>query len=98
MFICQLLTHVLYIPLYREFCHPSGYFLSSCGVLTSVPLSFESFHPFQEDSHPPDVEKEEPAVASVVKENKSTDNFQERRASAISAKALEIEKVQTVQN
>ncbi|XP_024147603.1 periphilin-1 isoform X3 [Oryzias melastigma] len=48
----------------------------------------------KEDSHPPpDVEKEEPAVTSVVEETKSTDNFQERRASAISARAQEIEKV-----
>ncbi|XP_068611648.1 periphilin-1 [Brachionichthys hirsutus] len=49
----------------------------------------------KEESHPAEGEKEEPAVAPVVEESqKSTaDNFQERRALAISGKAQEIEKV-----
>ncbi|XP_023143003.1 periphilin-1 isoform X5 [Amphiprion ocellaris] len=48
----------------------------------------------KEENHPPESEKEEPAVAPVVEESqKSTDNFQERRALAIAAKAQEIEKV-----
>ncbi|KAG7240729.1 hypothetical protein INR49_026618 [Caranx melampygus] len=47
-----------------------------------------------EDVHPPETEKEEPLLAPVVEEiQKSTDNFQERRALAIAAKAQEIEKV-----
>ncbi|XP_039997583.1 periphilin-1 isoform X2 [Xiphias gladius] len=48
----------------------------------------------KEENHPPEAEKEEPPVAPVVEESqKSTDNFQERRALAIAAKAQEIEKV-----
>ncbi|XP_041819452.1 periphilin-1 isoform X1 [Chelmon rostratus] len=49
----------------------------------------------KEESHPPEGEKEEPLVAPVVEENQklSAENFQERRALAISAKAQEIEKV-----
>ncbi|XP_056223280.1 periphilin-1 isoform X2 [Seriola aureovittata] len=48
----------------------------------------------KEDNHPPEVEKEEPPVAPVVEESqKPTENFQERRALAIAAKAQEIEKV-----
>uniref|UniRef100_A0A8C2XMR1 Periphilin 1 n=1 Tax=Cyclopterus lumpus TaxID=8103 RepID=A0A8C2XMR1_CYCLU len=49
----------------------------------------------KEENHPPEVEKEEPPVAPVVEESQksSTDNFQERRALAIAAKAQEIEKV-----
>ncbi|XP_050933504.1 periphilin-1 isoform X4 [Lates calcarifer] len=48
----------------------------------------------KEENHPPEAEKEEPLVAPVVEESqKSTDNFQERRALAIAAKAQEIEKV-----
>lgn len=50
--------------------------------------------PLQEDVHPPETEKEEPLLAPVVEEvQKSSDNFQERRALAIAAKAQEIEKV-----
>ncbi|XP_022078263.1 periphilin-1 isoform X1 [Acanthochromis polyacanthus] len=48
----------------------------------------------KEENHPPESEKEEPAVAPVVEESqKSTDSSQERRALAIAAKAQEIEKV-----
>ncbi|XP_028426720.1 periphilin-1 isoform X1 [Perca flavescens] len=49
----------------------------------------------KEENHPPEVGKEDPLVAPVVEEiQKSTiDNFQERRALAIAAKAQEIEKV-----
>ncbi|XP_040885763.1 periphilin-1 isoform X4 [Toxotes jaculatrix] len=48
----------------------------------------------KEENHPPEAEKEEPLAAPVVDESqKSTDNFQERRALAIAAKAQEIEKV-----
>ncbi|KAM9705337.1 periphilin-1 isoform 2-T2 [Menidia menidia] len=48
----------------------------------------------KDESHPPEAEKEESAGVHVVEESqKSTDNFQERRALAISAKAQEIEKV-----
>uniref|UniRef100_A0A8C9YZI3 Periphilin 1 n=1 Tax=Sander lucioperca TaxID=283035 RepID=A0A8C9YZI3_SANLU len=49
----------------------------------------------KEENHPPEGVKEEPLVAPVVEEiQKSTiDNFQERRALAIAAKAQEIEKV-----
>ncbi|XP_047430826.1 periphilin-1 isoform X2 [Mugil cephalus] len=48
----------------------------------------------KEENNPPEGEKEEPSVAPVVEESqKSADNFQERRALAIAAKAQEIEKV-----
>ncbi|XP_032361589.1 periphilin-1 isoform X2 [Etheostoma spectabile] len=49
----------------------------------------------KEENHPPEGVKEEPLVTPVVEEiQKSTiDNFQERRALAIAAKAQEIEKV-----
>ncbi|XP_054480875.1 periphilin-1 isoform X2 [Anoplopoma fimbria] len=49
----------------------------------------------KEENHPPEGEKEEPLVAPVVEESQksTTDNFQERRAAAIAAKAQEIEKV-----
>ncbi|XP_069565307.1 periphilin-1 isoform X2 [Brachyistius frenatus] len=48
----------------------------------------------KEENPPPEGEKEEPAAAPDVKESqKSTDNFEERRATAIAAKAQEIEKV-----
>ncbi|CAI5635889.1 unnamed protein product [Oreochromis niloticus] len=48
----------------------------------------------KEENPPPEGEKEEPLVAPVVEESqKSTDNFHERRAFAIAAKAQEIEKV-----
>ncbi|XP_005915638.1 periphilin-1 isoform X9 [Haplochromis burtoni] len=48
----------------------------------------------KEENPPPEGEKEEPLVAPVVEESqKSTDNFHERRALAIAAKAQEIEKV-----
>ncbi|XP_072233897.1 periphilin-1 isoform X3 [Leuresthes tenuis] len=48
----------------------------------------------KEENHPSEAEKEEPVAAPVVEESqKSTDNFQERRALAIAAKAQEIEKV-----
>ncbi|XP_063357476.1 periphilin-1 [Pelmatolapia mariae] len=48
----------------------------------------------KEENPPPEGEKEEPLVAPVVEESqKSTDNFHERRAVAIAAKAQEIEKV-----
>ncbi|XP_030576286.1 periphilin-1 isoform X2 [Archocentrus centrarchus] len=48
----------------------------------------------KEENPPPEGEKEEPLVAPVMEENqKSTDNFHERRALAIAAKAQEIEKV-----
>ncbi len=52
---------------------------------------------FKEENHPPEGEKEEPLVAPAVEESlkSSTDNFQERRALAIAAKAQEIEKVPT---
>ncbi|XP_033987239.1 periphilin-1 isoform X6 [Trematomus bernacchii] len=50
---------------------------------------------FKEDNHAPEGDKEEPLVTPVVEECQklSPDNFQERRARAISAKAQEIEKV-----
>lgn len=49
----------------------------------------------QEDSHPQEGEKEEQLATSVLEDSqKSVDNFQERRALAITAKAREIEKVQ----
>ncbi|KAI3366809.1 hypothetical protein L3Q82_009468, partial [Scortum barcoo] len=49
----------------------------------------------KEENHPPEVEKEELLGAPAVEESLklSTDNFQERRALAIAAKAQEIEKV-----
>ncbi|XP_044198715.1 periphilin-1 isoform X5 [Thunnus albacares] len=48
----------------------------------------------KEENHPPEGEKEELLVAPVVEDSqKSTDNFLERRALAIAAKAQEIEKV-----
>ncbi|XP_045927749.1 periphilin-1 isoform X3 [Micropterus dolomieu] len=49
----------------------------------------------KEENHPPEVEKEEPLVPPAVEEcqKSSIDNFQERRALAIAAKAQEIEKV-----
>ncbi|XP_035528623.1 periphilin-1 isoform X5 [Morone saxatilis] len=50
----------------------------------------------KEDSHPPEGEKEELLVASIVEEShksSNAENFQERRALAIAAKAQEIEKV-----
>ncbi|XP_044041633.1 periphilin-1 isoform X2 [Siniperca chuatsi] len=49
----------------------------------------------KEENHPPEGEKEETLVAPAVEESQksSTDNFQERRALAIAAKAQEIEKV-----
>ncbi|XP_058480926.1 periphilin-1 isoform X1 [Solea solea] len=51
----------------------------------------------KEENHPPEAEKEElPVVASLVEEESSqkpTESFQERRALAIAAKALEIEKM-----
>ncbi|KAM9846045.1 periphilin-1 [Aulostomus maculatus] len=49
---------------------------------------------FKDDNHPPEGEKEEPLAIPVVEESqKPADNFQERRAQAIAAKAHEIEKV-----
>ncbi|TKS90694.1 Periphilin-1 [Collichthys lucidus] len=49
----------------------------------------------KEENHPPEGEKEELLVAPVVEESQklSTENFQERRALAIAAKAQAIEKV-----
>ncbi|XP_056281380.1 periphilin-1 isoform X2 [Pseudoliparis swirei] len=49
----------------------------------------------KEEHHPPEAETEEPPVVPVVEESQksSPDNFQERRALAIAAKAQEIEKV-----
>ncbi|KAJ4924497.1 hypothetical protein JOQ06_003453 [Pogonophryne albipinna] len=49
----------------------------------------------KEDNHAPEGDKEEPLVTPVVEECQklSPDNFQERRARAISAKAQDIEKV-----
>lgn len=48
----------------------------------------------KEETLPPEGEKEEPPVAPIVEESlKPTENFQERRALAIAAKAQEIEKV-----
>ncbi|XP_078138262.1 periphilin-1-like [Centroberyx gerrardi] len=48
----------------------------------------------KEETHPPEGEKEEPVVAPVVEEShKPADDFLERRAQAIAAKAREIEKV-----
>ncbi|XP_053169751.1 periphilin-1 [Scomber japonicus] len=48
----------------------------------------------KEENHPPEGEKEELLVAPVMDDSqKSTDNFLERRAMAIAAKAQEIEKV-----
>ncbi|KAM3849197.1 periphilin-1-like [Diretmus argenteus] len=48
----------------------------------------------KEEAHPPEGEKEEPLLAAMVEEShKSSDEFQERRAQAIAAKAQEIEKV-----
>ncbi|CAN9508242.1 unnamed protein product [Ophioblennius macclurei] len=48
----------------------------------------------KEENQPPEAEKEEPLAAVVVEESqKPTENFQERRALAIAAKAQEIEKV-----
>ncbi|XP_068443075.1 periphilin-1 isoform X2 [Clinocottus analis] len=49
----------------------------------------------KEENHPPEGEKEEPLAAPVVEESRksSPDNFQERQALAIAAKAQEIEKV-----
>ncbi|CAJ1054966.1 periphilin-1 isoform X2 [Xyrichtys novacula] len=49
----------------------------------------------KEESHPPEAEKEDLLVAPVVEESQkpSTDNFLERRALAIAAKAQEIETV-----
>ncbi|XP_037616374.1 periphilin-1 isoform X6 [Sebastes umbrosus] len=49
----------------------------------------------KEENLPPEAEREEPPVAPVVEESQKppTDNFQERRALAIAAKAQEIEKV-----
>lgn len=52
------------------------------------------FSSLQEESHPPEVEKEEPVAAPVIEESKkSTENSEERRTMAIAAKAKEIEKV-----
>lgn len=61
--------------------------------LTRIPLPG-----LQEESHPAEGEKEEPAAAAaapVVEESQKTtaENFQERRALAIATKAQEIEKV-----
>ncbi|KAM4614682.1 periphilin-1 isoform 2-T2 [Polymixia lowei] len=48
----------------------------------------------KEETHPPEAEKEEPVAAPATEESqKSTDDFQERRAQAIASKAREIEKV-----
>ncbi|XP_059181595.1 periphilin-1 isoform X2 [Centropristis striata] len=49
----------------------------------------------KEDNHPPEGEKEELPMLPLVEESQksSSDNFQERRALAIAAKAQEIEKV-----
>ncbi|XP_034529389.1 periphilin-1 [Notolabrus celidotus] len=49
----------------------------------------------KEENHPPEGEKEDLLIASVVEEcqKPSIDNFQEQRALAIAAKAQEIEKV-----
>ncbi|XP_028306603.1 periphilin-1 isoform X2 [Gouania willdenowi] len=48
----------------------------------------------KEDKVPPEAEKEDQLVASVVEESqKSTETFQERRSLAIASKAQEIEKV-----
>ncbi|XP_073336686.1 periphilin-1 isoform X4 [Pagrus major] len=49
----------------------------------------------KEENHPPEGEREEPLVAPVVEESQklSADNFQERRAHAIAAKAHDIEKM-----
>ncbi|KAM7367058.1 hypothetical protein PAMP_014983 [Pampus punctatissimus] len=48
----------------------------------------------KEENHPPEGEKEDLLVAPVVEDSqKSADNFLERRALAIAAKAQEIEKV-----
>lgn len=59
----------------------------------SSPLPFS----FKEENHPLEAEKDELSVAPVVedsqKSSSSSDNFQERRAQAIAAKAQEIEKV-----
>lgn len=54
---------------------------------------------FQEENQPPEGDKEEPPGAPAAEEAKtqrsssSAENFQERRALAIAAKAQEIEKV-----
>ncbi|KAF3859574.1 hypothetical protein F7725_021973 [Dissostichus mawsoni] len=50
----------------------------------------------KEDNHAPEGDKEEPLVTPVVEEYQKLlpDNFQERRARAISAKAQEIEKIE----
>ncbi|KAM8739694.1 periphilin-1 isoform 5-T6 [Acanthopagrus schlegelii] len=49
----------------------------------------------KEENHPLEGEREEPLMAPVVEESQrlSADNFQERRAQAIAAKAHEIEKM-----
>ncbi|XP_054609866.1 periphilin-1 isoform X1 [Dunckerocampus dactyliophorus] len=49
----------------------------------------------KEETHPPEGEKEEPLTTRVTEESQktTTDNFQQRRALAIAAKAQEIEKV-----
>lgn len=56
-----------------------------------------SASPSKEDVHLPEVKPEEKVVVPVVNQeeiqSKSSENFQERRATAITAKALEIEKV-----
>lgn len=59
---------------------------------TDLQLSFPSF---KEENHPLEAEKDELLVAPVVEDSQksSSDNFQERRAQAIAAKAQEIEKV-----
>lgn len=54
---------------------------------------------FQEENQPPEGDKEEPPAVPAAEELKtqrsssSAENFQERRALAIAAKAQEIEKV-----
>lgn len=65
---------------------------SSFQTATDLQLSFPFF---KEENHPPEAEKDELLVAPVVEESQksSSDNFQERRAQAIAAKAQEIEKV-----
>lgn len=59
----------------------------------------DHFLSLQEESNPPDAEKEEPVVAPVIDESKkSTENLEERRTMAIAAKAKEIEKVLMLTN
>lgn len=65
---------------------------SSFKTATDLQLFFPSS---KEENHPLEAEKDELLVAPVVEESQksSSDNFQERRAQAIAAKAQEIEKV-----